>query len=302
MQKTVKHRTVKQTERTIRIVCTIVLSVIALFWMIPVIWVLLNSFKTNAEFIQGYSNFNGRWEYFQAIFPESLNFSSYLSLFTGEGVPTVANIDRMIINSVIVSVSQTLIVVVLTSTSAYAYERLAFKNGDTIFWGLFFISLIPGSVSILPLFKICYALGWVNNINALIWPQVAGVMNIFLLRNFMKSIPRAMDEAARIDGAGSFAIYRLVILPSIKPVLMVVALFAFRSAWNDYLWPTIVMNEPNNQTLTSGLALLKGQYDAAQWTNLLASTIISMIAPLALYLCCQQYFLKGISVSASVKG
>ena len=99
-----------------------------------------------------------------------------------------------------------------------------------------------------------------------------------------------------------FAIYRLVILPSIKPVLMVVALFAFRSAWNDYLWPTIVMNEPNNQTLTSGLALLKGQYDVAQWTNLLASTIISMIAPLALYLCCQQYFLKGISVSASVKG
>ena len=136
----------------------------------------------------------------------------------------------MIINSVIVSVSQTLIVVVLTSLSAYAYERLEFKNGDKIFWGLFFLSLIPGSVSILPLFKICYALGWVNNINALIWPQVTGVMNIFLLKNFMKSIPKEMDEAATIDGAGSFQIYRLLILPSMQPVLMVVALFAFRHA------------------------------------------------------------------------
>lgn len=296
------QKTVQQSERQVRIICTIALSIIGLFWMVPVIWVILNSFKTNIEFITSYSDFHGPWEYLQAIMPESINFSSYTSLFTGEGVPTVANIDRMIINSVIVSVSQTLIVLLLTSLSAFAYERLEFKNGDKIFWGLFFLSLIPGSVSILPLFKICYALGWVNNINALIWPQVAGVMNIFLLRNFMKSIPKAMDEAARIDGAGSFAIYRLVIVPSIQPVLMVVALFAFKGAWNEYLWPTIVMNEPSNQTLTSGLALLKGQYDVAQWTNLLASCVISMIAPLVLYLTCQKYFLKGISVSASVKG
>jgi len=94
----------------------------------------------------------------------------------------------------------------------------------------------------------------------------------------------------------------MVIVPSIQPVLMVVALFAFKAAWNDYLWPTIVMNEPNNQTLTSGLALLKGQYDVAQWTNLLASAVISMIAPFLLYMTCQKYFLRGISVSASVKG
>ncbi|MGI6237620.1 MAG: carbohydrate ABC transporter permease [Candidatus Excrementavichristensenella sp.] len=296
------QQSVQQTEKVIRIVSTAVLALVALVWMIPIIWVILNSFKTNIEFVESYASFTNRWEYLRAIFPESLNFSSYKSLFTGEGVPTVANIDRMIVNSVIVSVSQTLIVLVLTSLSAYAYERLAFPNGEKIFWGVFFLSLVPGSVSILPLFKICNSLGWVNNINALIWPQVAGVMNIFLLRNFMKSIPKEMDEAATIDGAGSFAIYRLVILPSIQPVLMVVALFAFKGAWNDYLWPTIVMNEPRNQTLTSGLALLKGQYDVAQWTNLLASTVISMIAPLLLYLTCQKYFLRGISVQASVKG
>ena len=296
------YRSVKESEKRVRIICTTVLFLFAIVWLIPIVWVILNSFKTNTEFVASYSNFNGRWEYLQAILPESINFGSYISLFTGEGVPTVANIDKMIINSIIVSVSQTIIVLVITSMSAFAYERLEFPIGDKVFWLLFFITLIPGSVSILPLFKICYALGWVNNINALIWPQVAGVMNIFLLRNFMQSIPKEMDEAARIDGASNFAIYRTVIVPSIQPVLMVVALFAFKAAWNDYLWPTIVMNEPNNQTLTSGLALLKGQYDVAQWTNLLASAVISMIAPFLLYMTCQKYFLKGISVSASVKG
>ncbi len=296
------YRSVKESEKRVRIICTTVLFLFAIVWLIPIVWVILNSFKTNTEFVESYSNFNGRWEYLKAILPESLNFGSYISLFTGEGVPTVANIDKMIINSIIVSVSQTVIVLVITSMSAFAYERLEFPIGDKVFWLLFFITLIPGSVSILPLFKICYALGWVNNINALIWPQVAGVMNIFLLRNFMKSIPKEMDEAARIDGASNFAIYRTVIVPSIQPVLMVVALFAFKAAWNDYLWPTIVMNEPNNQTLTSGLALLKGQYDVAQWTNLLASAVISMIAPFLLYMTCQKYFLRGISVSASVKG
>ena len=296
------YRSVKENEVRIRVICTTVLFLFAIVWLIPIVWVILNSFKTNVEFVESYSNFNGRWEYLKAILPEGINFSSYISLFTGEGVPTVANIDKMIINSIIVSVSQTVVVLIITSMSAFAYERLEFPIGDKVFWILFFITLIPGSISILPLFKICYALGWVNNINALIWPQVAGVMNIFLLRNFMKSIPKEMDEAARIDGASNFAIYRMVIIPSIQPVLMVVALFAFKAAWNDYLWPTIVMNEPNNQTLTSGLALLKGQYDVAQWTNLLASAVISMIAPFLLYMTCQKYFLRGISVSASVKG
>lgn len=296
------YRSVKKTEKMIRICCTIALTALALIWVVPIVWVILNSFKTNTEFITSYSNFHNRWEYLQAIFPKSLNFSSYTALFTGEGVPTVSNIEAMIKNSIIVSISQTAIVLVISSLSAYAYERLDFPVGNKIFWTLFFLSLIPGAVSILPLFKICFALGWVNNVNALIWPCVAGVMNIFLLRNFMKSIPKELDEAARIDGAGSFAIYWRIMLPSMKPVLMVVALFAFKGAWNDYLWPTIVMNEPTNQTLTSGLALLKGQYDAAQWTNLLASTVISLVVPVLLYLTSQKYFLRGISVQAAVKG
>ena len=291
-----------QKRRLIRAASALFLTVLAVFWCIPILWVILNSFKTNNEFITSYTNLQGPWDYLKRVVPQSLNLSSYVGLFTGQGVSTVSNIDVMIKNSLIVSLSQTAVVLVITSLSAFAYERLNFKNGDKIFWTLFYLSLIPNAVSIMPLFKICYALGWVNNINALIWTQVAGVMNIFLLRNFLKSVPKELDEAARIDGAGSFGIYARIILPAMKPVMMVVGLFAFKAAWNDYLWPSIVMNEPSNQTLTSGLALLKGQYDVAQWTNLLACCVISMIVPFALYMVAQQYFLQGISVQAAVKG
>lgn len=289
-------------KKIIRWTVTFLLAILALFWLIPVIWVLLNSFKTNTEVVVSYSGFKGRWDYFSRIFPAGINFESYRQLFGGEGVNTVANLPSMIKNSIVVSFSQTAIVLIITTLSAYAYERLHFKSGELIFWTLFYLSLFPNAVSLLPQFKISYALGWVNNINALIWPRVAGVMNIFLLRNFMKSIPKEMDEAARIDGAGSFQIYWRIIMPSMLPVLMVVGLFAFNGAWNDYLWPSIVMNEPKNQTLTSGLRLLVGQYEAAQLANLLACCILSMLVPLLMYLMAQKYFLRGISIQAAVKG
>lgn len=108
-----------------------------------------------------------------------------------------------------------------------------------------YMSMFPNVVAILPQFRIANALGWVNNLNALIWPGMAGVFNIFLIRNFMKSIPKALDEAATIDGASSMQVYTRIILPSIAPVMIVVGLFAFNGAWNDYLWPRIVMTDVN---------------------------------------------------------
>ena len=293
---------VSKTQKTVRAVSTLVLAVVAVFWMIPVVWLILNSFKTNIEFVSGYSNAHTPAEYLRAVFPKSLNFGSYIALFTGEGLSTTANLDTMILNSLVVSISHTAIVVVVSSLAAYAFERLKFPDGDKIFWALFYISLIPASASMLPLFKICNSFNWLNTLNALIWPGTASVMSVFLLRNFMTSIPRALDEAARIDGASSLQIYLKIIVPAIKPVLMIVGLNAFRGAWNDYLWPSIVMTNPSNQTLTAGMALLSNQYGNNQWTNLLAGTVISMIVPLLLYLTCQKYFLEGISIRAAVKG
>ena len=159
----------------------------------------------------------------------------------------------------------------------------------------------PNVVNLLPMFRIANALGRVNNLNALIWPSLAGVFNIFLIRNFMRGIPKVLDEAATIDGANSFQVYTHVILPSILPVMIVVALFSFNGAWNDFLWPSIVMTDVQNQTLTAGLRLLSGQYEQ-KWAHMIASCLVSMLPPFILYLVAQKYFLQGISVQAGVKG
>lgn len=278
------------------------LLLLGIVWAVPVIWLILNSFKHDADFITSFANVTGPLDYLTRLIPRSWTVENYVEMFVGgENVNTTANIMAMFKNSFIVSIAQTVGVVIITSLSAYAYERLNFKGGDKIFWALMYMSMFPNVVAILPQFRIANALGWVNNLNALIWPGMAGVFNIFLIRNFMKSIPKALDEAATIDGASSMQVYTRIILPSIAPVMIVVGLFAFNGAWNDYLWPRIVMTDVNNQTLTAGLRLLMGQYEQ-RWAHMIASCLISMMPPFLLYLFAQKYFLQGISVQAGVKG
>ena len=278
------------------------LFLLGIFWIIPIIWLIFNSFKYDSDFITSFANLKGRWDYLTRMIPRQWTGSNYTELFVGgENVNTTANIMKMFQNSFVVSGVVTVFTVFITSLAAFAYERLDFKGGDKIFWTLMYVSMFPNVVAILPQFRIANALGWVNNLNALIWPALSGVFNIFMIRNFMKSIPKALDEAATIDGATSFQVYTRIILPSSAPVMIVVGLFAFNGSWNDYLWPRIVMTDVNNQTLTAGLRLLMGQYEQ-RWAHMIASCLVSMVPPFLLYLCAQKYFLQGISVQAGVKG
>ena len=285
-----------------KLIAFLFLIILGVCWFESIVWLISNSFKFDADFITSFANIQGPMDYLSRLIPTKWTFSNYTELFFGgENVNTNANIGLMFQNSFIVSITVTACTVFITSLSAYAYERLDFKGGDKIFWTLMYMSMFPNVVAILPQFRIANALGWVNNLNALIWPMLAGVFNIFLIRNFMKSIPKALDEAATIDGASSFQVYTKIILPSIAPVMIVVGLFAFNGAWNDYLWPRIVMTDVNNQTLTAGLRLLMGQYEQ-RWAHMIASCLVSMMPPFVLYLCAQKYFLQGISVQAGVKG
>lgn len=291
----------KQSKRG-RQIAFLFLFLLGIFWIIPIVWLIFNSFKYDSDFITSFANLKGRWDYLTRMIPRQWTGSNYTELFVGgENVNTTANIMKMFQNSFVVSGVVTVFTVFITSLAAFAYERLDFKGGDKIFWTLMYVSMFPNVVAILPQFRIANALGWVNNLNALIWPALSGVFNIFMIRNFMKSIPKALDEAATIDGATSFQVYTRIILPSIAPVMIVVGLFAFNGSWNDYLWPRIVMTDVNNQTLTAGLRLLMGQYEQ-RWAHMIASCLVSMVPPFLLYLCAQKYFLQGISVQAGVKG
>lgn len=285
-----------------RMVAGIFMTILGIIWIAPILWLLLSSFKSDSEFITSFANLQGPMDYLSRLIPKDWTVRNYISIFVGgEGANTTSNIPVMFKNSFIVAAVVTVGTLIITSLSAYAYERLEFKGGNKIFWTLMYMSMFPNVVNLLPMFRICNALGWVDSLNALIWPSLGGVFNIFLIRNFLKGIPKDLDEAASIDGASSFQIYRHIIMPSIKPVLIVVGLFAFNGAWNDFMWPTIVLTNPNNQTLTPGLRLLSGQYEQ-KFGLMIASCLVSMIPPFVMYIFAQKYFLEGISVSEGVKG
>ena len=136
---------------------------------------------------------------------------------------------------------------------------------------------------------------------AMIVPAASGVFNIFLVRQFMDNIPKDFDEAAQIDGAGEFTIFTKIILPLVKPVLLVVALFSFTGSWNDFLWPSIVFNDVERMPITAGLQLLQGMYDVKPGL-LMAGALIAIVPTFILYLFAQKYFLQSMSLSAGVKG
>lgn len=256
----------------------------------PVLFSFFTSTKSELEIMtSGFS-----------ILPKSLTFENYSELFS----PTYSGsypIMRWFINSLIVAVAQTVLVVLIASSSAYAYSRLKFKGKNLLFWFLMATMTFPGVMNIIPLYKICQSMGILNSLWALILPNVAGVFNIFLIRQFMSSIPKDLDEAAMIDGANRFQIYWKIMLPLCTPVLIVVAMFAFTGAWNDYLWPSIVMTDTNMLTITPGMQRIKESFNTLP-AHAIAGGFIAVIPTFIVYLFAQKHFMKGMQMQAGVKG
>lgn len=266
----------------------IFLLAMAAIWLIPLIYGVMTSFKSELELLT--AGFK--------ILPIEWVLTNYTSLLVNN---TSTPLVSWFMNSLFIAVSHTLLVLVVVSFSAFAYSRLSFKGKNALFSFLLATMMFPSVVNLIPLYKIVDIFGWVNTPLAMIIPGAAGVFNIFLVKQFMDNIPKDFDEAAQIDGANDFTIFRKIILPLIKPVLLVVALFSFTGSWNDFLWPSIVFNDIDKMPITSGLQLLQGMYQA-QPTLLMAGALIAIIPTFILYLFAQKYFLQSMSLSAGVKG
>lgn len=266
----------------------IFLIFMAFVWIIPLIWGVFTSFKSIAEFQEGAFN----------LLPAHWVLSNYKDLLMNDASSPVFT---WFANSLVIAIGNTLLVLVVDSFAAFAYDRLNFKGKDLIFSFLLATMMFPAVVNIIPLYKIITELGWVNSKLAMIVPGAAGVFNIFLIRQFMDNIPTTYDEAARVDGANDFVIFWKIILPLSKPVLYVVALFTFTGSWNDFLWPSIVFNDINSMPITPGLQLLQGMH-TSQPTMLMAGALIAIVPTFILYLFSQKYFLQWMSLSVGVKG
>lgn len=264
------------------------LLVMAFIWIVPLWYTLFSTFKSEAD-IQSNAF---------TILPIHWVIGNYQDvLFSNTSAP----VAKWFMNSLIISISQTILVLVLVSLAGYGYARMKFKGRDAIFLFLMATMMFPAVVNLIPLYKIVDTLGWVNTYFAAIVPGAAGVFNIFLVRQFMLGIPKDFDESARVDGASDFQIFIKLILPLIRPVLTVVALFTFTGAWNDFLWPSIVFNDVEMMPITPGLQLLQGMY-ALEVAHSLTGALIAIVPTFILYLFTQKYFMESLSLSSGIKG
>lgn len=270
-----------------QIVAFIFLFFMMLIWLFPMAWTILSSFKSEVEIMKtGYRFAPIEWV-----------LDNYRQIIKSNTAP----VFKWFSNSMFISTVHTIFVLIITSLSGFAYARLDFKGKNLIFWSLLATTMFPGVVNLIPTFKLVHLFGWIDTPWAVIVPGLGGVFNIYLIRQFLISIPKELDDAAKIDGANTFSIYALIIMPLSKPVLTVVALFSFTGSWNDFLWPSIVINNIDKMPLTPGLKLLQGAF-AAQLGPLSAAAVIAIIPPIILYLFAQNYFLKGINLSSGLKG
>jgi multiple sugar transport system permease protein len=266
------------------------LLITGILFVIPILWVFISSFKNDVELNQA-AGF--------MVFPKTWTLENFAHLMNPHNVQTP--VYRWFFNSAFVAVIFSGLSIVIVSMSAYAFCKLNFPGRDALFLVVLFVSSFPGIVNIVPLYRIMQAFRWINKPWALIFPGLAGVFNIFLVKQFMISIPDSMLEAAKIDGAGEFRIYAHLILPMIKPILTVIGIFSFTFIWNDFLWPSIVMNDIKNLTLTAGLQLARGTYETYV-SKMSAISIIAIIPMIGLYWGAERFLIQGVSISTGVKG
>jgi multiple sugar transport system permease protein len=257
------------------------LTALALIALVPFLWTLSTSLKNIDEVFVS----PPQW------LPSSPKWLNYTTLW--HELPMA----RWIFNSAYIVVLAVLGKLFLASTAAYAFARLRWPGRDYIFYSYLAALMIPWEVTLIPGFVLMRQFGWIDSHLALIVPSIGDVFGTFLLRQYFLSLPRELEDAARIDGAGFFAVYWRIILPLAKPALAVVAVLGFMGVWNAFLWPLIMINSTSKFTVPVGLQLLNSQH-GTDWTVLMAGDIIALIPVVIVYLAAQKYFVRGIAMTA----
>jgi multiple sugar transport system permease protein len=255
------------------------LFIIGLTAVTPVLWMVSASFMSAGE----------AGTFPPPLLPAKPTLEHYLALTER------LNMGRYFLNSFIIAASVTLVSTLLNSMAGFAFAKYHFKGKDKMFSALLSGMVVPAQVTMLPLFLMLKTMGLVNTYVGAIIPGLASIFGIFLIRQFVLSIPDSYIEAARIDGGSEFRIYRTVILPLCRPILFTLALFTFMGTWNDFMWPLIIMTDQSNYTLQVGLANLMGEH-VLDLELMMAGSVITIIPVLALFLMFQRHYVRGIMV------
>jgi multiple sugar transport system permease protein len=257
-----------------------ILTVGALSMAIPYVWMIVTSIKPIDE-IQSYP---------PSFYVRHPTFAPYKELFY------LLPMGRYLLNSLIVATFVTLCNVFFCSLAGYAFAKHRFFGRDKIFLVLLSAIMIPYQVNLIPGFIIVKKLAWLNSFYALIIPNMAMVFGVFLCRQYILSIPNDLIDAAKIDGCGEFAIYRIVIFPLIKPALATLAIFTFLSQWNSFVWPLIVIYTSSMRTVPLALSVLNSQF-GANFSMIMAGATVVTLPVLIVFLSLQKYIIQGITMT-----
>ncbi len=248
----------------------------------PFVWMLLGAFKTNADLIR----------VTPTLLPERWTLDNFSRLFS-EG-----QVGRYVLNSTAITVVVTLANLLFCSMAGYALGKLRFL-GDRVLTGVVLATLmVPGSVTLIPLFVLMSTLGLVNSYAAVTVPFFAGAFGVFLMRQSMQSVPDDIVNAARIDGAGEWTIFSRIVMPQLKPALAALAVFEFLSTWNNFLWPLVVLNDQERFTLPVAVAMFAiGEY-TTDYGLLMAGSVVLIAPVIVLFVALQRYFVPAIALPA----
>jgi len=268
-----------------RIGLFLLLALTTLVFFLPILWMVSSSLTPN----QTVFKYPPQW------IPDPVTLRNYTDVFT---TGRTVRIGQALLNSSIVAIVTVVITIAISSLAAYPLARMDFWGKNSLFLLILAGLMIPWEVTFVSLFLLFHKLRWINSYQALILPSLASPFGVFLLRQFFLSIPKDLEEAARIDGCGRLRILVAIILPLSRPALATLTIFIFLMSWNNFLWPLIVVTEPKMMTVPVVLAFYAATFQSTlEWGTLMATAFLSSIVPIILFLILQKQFVRGITLS-----
>lgn len=258
----------------------IVLTLIALFFLVPLLWMLVTSLKPSDEWLQS------NW------IPQNPTLDNFTRLFNNPNSP----VPTWFINSVLVSAVATFLILVLDALAGYAYARLEFPGRKILFALMIATLALPGIVFLVPNYLTLNALGWLNTYQGVIAPGLAGVFGVFFLRQFFQTIPKELEEAVLIDGGNTWTNFWSIAIPLSRSAFATLGIITFLGSWNDYLWPWLVLSDKERYTLPVGLASLQGSF-TFDYGIIMAGAVVAAVPVIVLYLLLQRFIIQSVAMT-----
>lgn len=273
-----RRRLGRTAERWLLFAAVLVLTAIVL---LPVAIIVFTAFKPAAE-VNAYP---------PTLVPGAWTLDNFTTIFSD--LP----FGRLFLNSLLFAGGVTVFALFFDSLAAYALARLDFRGSRVLLVVIVASLMIPFQATLIPVYQLVAQLGWVNTFAGLIIPRAADAFGIFFLRQFFLSLPRDLDNAARIDGAGEFRIFRSIVLPNAVPAMLTLAIFTFVNNWNDLLWPLVFTTSPEMGTITSGLTLLTGPSGIIPYGTMMAGSLIAVLPLAVMFLIMQRRFIESVATT-----